>query len=510
MHPVIVRKSAQIRDSLRRHGTNVDQNDLDPTGDGDQSEIHLSHEGKQVYRNLFAEGGDFHEYAECGGLSTFASACITGNVANVEALLKQASGADSSKPSQALIRLLETRETSMRVSPLLMIVSLGKNVGLSDKEGLARGQVAVAAILLKYGARPDAKDVCGKTVCHYGAGQMATDVTLQIVDNCICAAKSCQLFGKEVELHGLSNESMNGKRGIARGYIADRGRRAVYVLDERKEMAIKPDNIRLVGAQNEVEPRPKLCDVQDRLGSVSLLEVFMTGREDVAKFLLDQHDARIDVADFDGCSPKSMALSPGAQLTTSVGPMIMKRAMKHGRAEKKAATGQCSKCGTVETATVSMAVCARCKAVQYCSKECQVADWKAGHKQVCKKMEQELATAIQLETLPADGLSHVTFSFSTRKAATSGTYRRPDSVAVGEQFYIKVQALPSDTQPLLIYDKSRQFEISYPFDRRGYREMYNAARGERATNGTKTYLKASFDASGSCTVYPGTTSIKTW
>jgi hypothetical protein len=81
---------------------------------------------------------------------------------------------------------------------------------------------------------------------------------------------------------------------------------------------------------------------------------------------------------------------------------------------------------------------------------------------------------------------------------------------VGEQFYIKVQALPSDTQPLLIYDKSRQFEISYPFDRRGYREMYNAARGERATNGTKTYLKASFDASGSCTVYPGTTSIKTW
>ena len=28
-------------------------------------------------------------------------------------------------------------------------------------------------------------------------------------------------------------------------------------------------------------------------------------------------------------------------------------------------------------------VCSRCKAAAYCSKDCQVKDWKAGHKQEC-------------------------------------------------------------------------------------------------------------------------------
>jgi hypothetical protein len=28
--------------------------------------------------------------------------------------------------------------------------------------------------------------------------------------------------------------------------------------------------------------------------------------------------------------------------------------------------------------------CSRCKAVRYCSRECQVADWAAGHKSMCK------------------------------------------------------------------------------------------------------------------------------
>jgi hypothetical protein len=47
---------ARIRDSLKRHGTNVDMNDADPTGDGDQSPVHLDFAGKQVYRDLFALG----------------------------------------------------------------------------------------------------------------------------------------------------------------------------------------------------------------------------------------------------------------------------------------------------------------------------------------------------------------------------------------------------------------------------------------------------------------------
>jgi hypothetical protein len=513
MHPVLAKKRTKIRDGLRRHGTDVDRNDVEITADGDQAPIHLNYAGKQFYRDLFGNGGDLHEHATFGKLSQFGVACIKGEVEFVETSLKQASSngrgdSDPSKPSKDLIRLLETRETSMRVSPLLMIVSLGKNIPGADPAHLAQRQVAIATMLLKYGARPDAKDVCGKTVCHYGAGQMATDMTMKVVDMCIPAAQSSHLFGKDVELYGLSNETMNGKRGIARGYIAGTGRRAVYLLDQKKEMAIKPGNIRLIEAQNRVEPRPNLCDIQDRLGSVSLLEVFMTSRSDVAEFLLDKHNARIDVADWDGFSPKSMALRPGTGLVTSVAPIIMKRAMKQGRAEKKAGERQCSKCGAVESTTLVLSVCAKCKVVQYCSRECQISDWKAVHKQACKQVEDERGVSVQLETPPVTE-NTVMVSFATRQSsAPEGSYRKPDDAAVGEQFYIKVQALQNS--PLLIYDKSRQCHFFYPPNLRGYREMYSAAVGERATNGTKAYMKASFDANGNCTVYPGTTSIKTW
>jgi hypothetical protein len=135
MHPVLAKKRTKIREGLRKHGTNVDRNDADVTGDGDQSSIHLNFAGKQFYRDLFGNGGDLHEHAKFGRLSPFAMACITGMVGTVETSLKQASSSPSSdplKPSEALIRLLETRETSMRVSPLLMIVSLGKNVPDAD------------------------------------------------------------------------------------------------------------------------------------------------------------------------------------------------------------------------------------------------------------------------------------------------------------------------------------------------------------------------------------------
>eukprot|EP00978_Attheya_sp_CCMP212_P003707 scaffold7843_cov47-Attheya_sp.AAC.2 len=529
MHPVLAKKRTEIRDGLRQHGTNVDRNDVERCGDGDQAPIHLNDAGKQFYRDLFGNGRDLQEYAAFGSLSQFGVACIRGDVEFVETSLKQASrrrdsddGSDPSNPSKDLIRLLETRETSMRVSPLLMIVSLGKSIPVADPSAdpalLAQRQVAIATMLLKYGARPDAKDVCGKTVCHYGAGQMATDMTMKVVDMCIPAAQSSHLFGKQVQLYGLRNESMNGKIGTAKGYIAGTpGRRAVYLLEEKKEMAIKPGNICLIGGsrpQNEAEPRPNLCDIQDRLGSVSLLEVFMTNRPDVAKFLLDKHNASIDVADWDGFSPKSMAVKPGVGMVTEVGPKIMKRAMKQGRAEKKADKGQCSKCGAVESSSststlVILSVCARCKVVQYCSRDCQVLDWKGGHKQACKQLEEERGASFELETPPVTE-NPVMMSFATRQTSTAqGSYRKPDDVAVGEQFYIKVQiAIPNS--PLLIYDKSRQCHFFYPPDLGGYREMYGAAVGERATNGTKAYLKASFDANGNCTVYPGTTTIKTW
>eukprot|EP00121_Abeoforma_whisleri_P016259 Awhi_evm2s14925 len=42
---------------------------------------------------------------------------------------------------------------------------------------------------------------------------------------------------------------------------------------------------------------------------------------------------------------------------------------------------KCSSCGIVSN---SLSVCNGCKAVKYCNKKCQRADWKAGHKVDCR------------------------------------------------------------------------------------------------------------------------------
>ena len=43
----------------------------------------------------------------------------------------------------------------------------------------------------------------------------------------------------------------------------------------------------------------------------------------------------------------------------------------------------CQTCQTAESPSTKLMVCARCKIVRYCSRECQAADWKRGHKKQC-------------------------------------------------------------------------------------------------------------------------------
>jgi hypothetical protein len=46
--------------------------------------------------------------------------------------------------------------------------------------------------------------------------------------------------------------------------------------------------------------------------------------------------------------------------------------------------GRCSYC-TSQDLKLELKKCSQCKSVQYCSKGCQVADWRAGHKKECEK-----------------------------------------------------------------------------------------------------------------------------
>jgi hypothetical protein len=51
-------------------------------------------------------------------------------------------------------------------------------------------------------------------------------------------------------------------------------------------------------------------------------------------------------------------------------------------------TGRCAYCCS-EGLKLELKKCSQCKSVQYCSKKCQVADWKAGHKKDCETFKRQ-------------------------------------------------------------------------------------------------------------------------
>jgi len=447
---------AHIRHQLQCCGTNVTQNDNDPQGDGDQSSLSSVKEGKrQFYRDLFSIGGDINHMADLGmaPLSEFAKLCITGSISEVKKVLQKASAASSgnaaAKPNKQLVQLLETRETSLRLSPLLMLVSMGKNLAGFEDE-LGKAQIQVAKVLLEYGARPDARDVCGKTVCHYGMGAMATKMTIQVASLCIQA-------------HQSNNAATT-----------------------------------------------KLCDIPDRLGAVCLLEVIPANRTDVAKVLLEEHKAALDIADVDGISPRSMSVNTA--LLSPTAAMVNKEAGKRGRERAKSNVGNCGNCGK----EADLFVCSRCKTVGYCGKECQKQHWKSGgHKQNCKQLAAQNSKGVVLDRPKGDMFESV-INFSnlrngnrdfTRPQREGDGYKKPRSVAVGEKFYLKVQG-GGPIMPLMIYDKSRECNFSLHPGQSGFEELRRAVNAEPTWHGRKTYVMASFNEQGICTAFPTETTVK--
>jgi hypothetical protein len=66
---------------------------------------------------------------------------------------------------------------------------------------------------------------------------------------CACLRLNQPFVSEEIMLTGLKTPQMNGKRGVARGFLAlaERSRRAVYLIDDQNEIAVKPEKIRLIG-----------------------------------------------------------------------------------------------------------------------------------------------------------------------------------------------------------------------------------------------------------------------
>jgi MYND finger len=345
-------------------------------------------------------------------------------------------------------------------------------------------------------------------------GAMATETTLEAAGMCIKAHESSHLFGKHVELFGLENESMNGKEGVARGYVASTGRRAVFILESKKVVGIMPRNLRLKvegrAATAAANDHPNLCDIQDRLGGVSLQECIMTQRSDVVKVLCGEYNARLDIADWQGISPLSMAMIPGVHMINDTARIVSQYALKLGKLEKKGekelAQNTCTLCGLKEN--TPLATCARCGAVQYCSKDCQTKHWKASHKKECNLLV-EISKGVIVEKPGPTGQFASSLNWKTRVLREAKGYQKPSHVNIDEKFYIKVQEC-GPTGPLMIYDRTREFEFCLNPGQSGFEELRRAVLAEKKAMGRKTYMQASFNGGGVCIAFPSTATIKTW
>lgn len=171
---------------------------------------------------------------------------------------------------------------------------------------------------------------------------------------------------------------MNGKRGIAGGYQCAANRRVVHLLDEDSQIAVKPKNIRLmaeertqkedhVDNESALQKQRALCNIQCRIGAVSLHEAILSSRLDVAQFLI-KLGADIDIADCDGNSPRYMAMDCIAEMASPVVSYIKEIATKQGRKDIRAEKRKCAHCRKSE---VNFKICGKCKQICYCSRECQ-------------------------------------------------------------------------------------------------------------------------------------------
>ena len=362
--------SQVIRSLLEKADNDIQKNDKDPYEDGDQR-IVSSEPKAQILRELFSMGGDIeHCLNDRNTFSNFAWSCIQGDVAAVEqAICKTIRG------TKERHELLERRATSMRLPPLLLTLALSKHPHQVQRYAGTpvnkQNHVGVFNVLLRYGARPDSRDVTGKTVIHYGAGSWATEKTLVMSEACIIAHKSSALFGEEVVLMGLQSEKYNGAKCTLGGFDTQTLRRVVHLHEEDRELAVKPENIFDSDGECIFDKSRRLTDIADRVGSISLHEVVMSTRDDVARFLLDKHNTSLDVAELSGTTPRAMALNTSPLPGATVNEVIKKHAVKKSRKAEKKKEDSCFKCQTNHS-WEELALCKRCRYALYCSRECQV------------------------------------------------------------------------------------------------------------------------------------------
>ena len=179
--------------------TNMDKNARDPMGNGDQSVLNdgaTMDSPAQLLRTAWSGGCDFNPPK--GYQSDFCRACFCGNLAVVE----QAIAAAKALGPDVLQMLLETRESHLRMPPLLSVIAGSRMRKFSASAASSSSQdrthvrteqerdefesimgdqhEQVVHALLLAGCRTDCCDVAGYSPMHHCCTGIATTISMRI------------------------------------------------------------------------------------------------------------------------------------------------------------------------------------------------------------------------------------------------------------------------------------------------------------------------------------------
>ena len=141
----------------------------------------------------------------------------------------------------------------------------------------------------------------------------------------------------------------------------------------------------------------------------------------------------------------------------------------------------------------------------YCSRECQKAHWKAGHKKECDK------TA-------GDGV-HITPSKIAISLAGGGTGNwkgeAPKGIKFGEKFDIKIQASEtlagSDQGGMLLYNKDKSLLLSvHRSNCSDFQKLFDVIHAFQPFAGRKAYFRAKVEEKGKLFVSTLQVFVKKW
>eukprot|EP00873_Tetraselmis_striata_P036316 jgi/Tetstr1/456580/TSEL_043298.t1 len=506
-------------------------NAADPYGDGDQSLLvgNMPGDPGQSLREVWCSGADFNPIHPSNSFSTFATACFVGdaNVVRSEINAARELGPD------ALTRLLEKRESSLRVPPIIVVIAGARSLiepafAAAFRSWVKRGSVdhsACAEALLDAGCRIDAQDVAGYNPLHHCTSGASSKQSLDIA----------LLIGQKRPFADVSRVASAPNRMSAVPLAEPTMKMLLPNVAVLLELGADPGVGQDVGGGRVITPRwltqlwpsggdamsaavtrraavgdTRLVGRMAVLNGVSSPE--LNGQTVLVKRLITE-SGRYEVL-LDGGDGRSVAVEPRrlrlhglegkrvvlhslsrAELNGREGtcgrfcvqrgryevtldsstagsePLGIKPAnLKLVQRNKLAGEG-CSHCGVLEGKLLR---CTRCLRAQYCSKECQVAHYKGGHAAPCK------ATAQQHARIPLPKPAKASFTVVK----------------------VQVPMRKGTRNDLLLYNETRDVYVTVPSSNTRYAELMAAVEdhgvkgGMEASKGCKVYLPAVVLANG--------------